>query len=124
MSYRRFGLFDVSRCGYDPAPFSAPSTRRFSTPRTGEIGMHTVELLEAAIAQIKGLGYRVRIEPLDGGDGGLCEFQKRRWLFLDAAASPLEQLHQVLEVLRGDPRTDRGRLGPELARLLEKRKAA
>ena len=62
--------------------------------------MHTVELLEAAIAAIKGLGYRVRIEPLDGGEGGICVFQKRRWLFLDAAAPPVEQLHHVLEVLR------------------------
>jgi hypothetical protein len=86
--------------------------------------MHTVELLEAAIAAIKGLGYRVRIEPLDGGEGGICVFQKRRWLFLDAAAPPVEQLHHVLEVLRGDPRTDRAALIPELARLLEKRKAA
>jgi len=86
--------------------------------------MHTVEVLEAAIAAIKGLGYRVRIEPLDGGDGGLCVFQNRRWLFLDAGVSPLEQLHQVLEVLRGDPRTNRAALLPELARLLEKRKAA
>jgi hypothetical protein len=86
--------------------------------------MHTVELLDAAIAVIKGLGYRVRIEPLDGGEGGVCEFQKRRWLFLDAKQSPLEHLHESLEVLRADPRTDRGRLMPELARLLEKRRAA
>ena len=86
--------------------------------------MHTVELLEAAIAAIKGLGYRVRIEPLDGGEGGVCEFQKRRWLFLDAKLSPLEQLHESLEVLRSDPRADRAALAPELARLLEIRKAA
>jgi hypothetical protein len=86
--------------------------------------MHTVELLEAAIAQIKALGYRVRIEPLAGGEGGFCVYQTRRWLFLDAAASPLEQLHAVLEVLRGDPRTNHAALLPELARLLEKRKAA
>jgi hypothetical protein len=86
--------------------------------------MHTVELLEAAIAAIKGLGYRVRIEPLDGGEGGVCEFQRRRWLFLDAVQSPLEHLHQVLEVLRNDPRTNNAALSPELARLLEKRKAA
>jgi hypothetical protein len=86
--------------------------------------MHTVELLEAAIAAIKGLGYRVRIEPLDGGEGGVCEFQKRRWLFLDSAAPPLEQLHEVLEVLRAEPRLDLGKMAPELARLLEKRKAA
>ena len=38
----------IMNCGYDPAPFSAPSTRRFSTPRTGEFGMHTVELLDWA----------------------------------------------------------------------------
>jgi len=86
--------------------------------------MHTVELLEAAIAAIKKLGYRVRIEPLDGGEGGVCEFQKRRWLFLDAAHPPLERLHKTLEVLRNDPRTNPAALSPEIARLLEKRKAA
>jgi hypothetical protein len=86
--------------------------------------MHTVELLELALAAVKRLGYRVRAEHLDGGQGGLCEFGGRRWLFLDIAKAPIEQLHQVLEVLRGDARTAALPLAPELAKLVKSRRAA
>lgn len=89
--------------------------------------MHTVELLEAAIGAIKKLGYRVRTEVLDDATaGGVCMFGGKRFLFLDARQKPIEQLHEVLEVLRthaGDPRL---KLAAELARLIElpKRRAA
>jgi len=86
--------------------------------------MHTVELLEEALTAVKRLGYRVRAEHLDGGQGGLCEFGGKRWLFLDIARAPIEQLHQVLEVLRGDPRLGKLSLAPELARLMQPRRAA
>ncbi|MCE9605932.1 MAG: hypothetical protein K8U03_13630 [Planctomycetia bacterium] len=86
--------------------------------------MHTVELLEAALAAIKRLGYRVRAEHLDGGKGGLCEFNGRRWLFLDISQAPLEQLHQVLELLRADPKLATLQLAPELNRLVYARRAA
>lgn len=86
--------------------------------------MHTVELLEEALAAVKRLGYRVRAEALDGGQGGVCEFGGKRWLFLDIAKGPLEQLHQVLEVLRDDPRTGRVPLAPELTKLVQTRRAA
>lgn len=86
--------------------------------------MHTVELLEQALGAVKRLGYRVRVEHLDGGQGGLCEFGGKRWLFLDIAHAPLEQLHQVLELLRADSRTPRLPLAPELMRLMQVRRAA
>lgn len=86
--------------------------------------MHTVELLELALAAVKRLGYRVRAEHLDGGQGGLCEFGGRRWLFLDIAKAPIEQLHQVLEVLRGDARIGAMPLAPELVKLVKSRRAA
>lgn len=86
--------------------------------------MHTVELLEQSLAAVKRLGYRVRSEHLDGGRGGVCEFGGRRWLFLDISKAPLEQLHEVLQLLRDDPRTAALTLAPELAGLIRTRRAA
>ncbi|MBL9094315.1 MAG: hypothetical protein JNL96_24050 [Planctomycetaceae bacterium] len=87
--------------------------------------MHTVDLLEAAIAAVKKLGYRVRLEALDeGATAGVCEFAGKRWLFLDAKQGPLDQLHQVLDVLRTVPRDDRLALADPLERLIERRRAA
>lgn len=86
--------------------------------------MHTVELLEQALAAAKRLGYRVRTEHLDGSQGGVCEFGGKRWLFLDIAKAPLEQLHEVLQLLRDDPRSEALMLAPELAGLVRSRRAA
>jgi hypothetical protein len=64
--------------------------------------MHTIEKLERAIAEAVQQGYEVRMEALGGGSGGLCEFGKRRWIFVDVTASVAEQLEQVLSALRAD----------------------
>jgi hypothetical protein len=86
--------------------------------------MHTVELLEEALGAVKRLGYRIRMEPFDGESAGVCEFGGRRWLFLDVGAGPLEHLHAVLELLRGDHRADLLALSPPLTQLLQGRRAA
>ena len=62
--------------------------------------MHTIEKLERAVGEAVQRGYEVRMEPLGGGTGGLCEFGKRRWIFVDITASVAEQLEQVLSALR------------------------
>jgi hypothetical protein len=62
--------------------------------------MHTVQRLERAIAEAVQRGLEVRMEPLGGAAGGLCEFGKRRWIFVDVSASVVEQLEQVLSALR------------------------
>lgn len=64
--------------------------------------MHTVDLLEQAIALAESLGYRIRQEWLGSGGGG-CEIRGQRWLFVDLALTPVEQFNQVLEVLQADP---------------------
>lgn len=64
--------------------------------------MHTIEKLERAIGEAVQRGYEVRMEPLGGASGGLCEFGKRRWIFVDVTASVAEQLEQVLSALRPD----------------------
>jgi hypothetical protein len=66
--------------------------------------MHTVDLLEQAIALAGSLGYRVRQEWLGGSGGGGCEIRGERWLFVDLALTPVEQFAQVLDVLQADPK--------------------
>jgi hypothetical protein len=64
--------------------------------------MHTIERLEKAIAEAQARGFEVRMEPLAGASGGLCEFGKRKWIFVDISATVMEQLDQVLSALRTD----------------------
>ena len=66
--------------------------------------MHTVEVLNRTLELAETLGYGVRFEFLGRSAGGVCEFAGRRWLFVDLALNPIEQLDQVTEALRRDPR--------------------
>jgi len=65
--------------------------------------MHTVDLLKHAIQAAGSLGYQMRQEWLDGQGGGDCEINGRKWLFLDLAQAPDEQLWTVVETLRREP---------------------
>ncbi len=65
--------------------------------------MNTVELLEEALRSAQRLGYQVRHEWLGGSGGGACEIQGRKWLFVDLALGPADQLEQVLDTLRREP---------------------
>jgi hypothetical protein len=69
--------------------------------------MHTVDLLEQALALAASLGVRVRQEWLGGSGGGSCEIRGQRWLFIDLALTPAEQFAQVSEALTAHP----GRFG-------------
>ena len=64
--------------------------------------MHTVELLQEGLHTAERLGYRIRHEWLGGSGGGACEIKGRKWLFVDLALGPLDQLEQVLDALRRD----------------------
>ena len=65
--------------------------------------MHTVQLLSQTLEVAESLGYGVRHEWLGGGMGGACEIAGRRWLFVDLALNPVEQLDQVVRALKRDP---------------------
>ena len=67
--------------------------------------MHTAEKLDTALAVARRLGYRIRMECLDGHPSGGCEIRGKKWLFLDLSLSPQEQLGQVLETLRFERQT-------------------
>ena len=86
--------------------------------------MHTVELLEQAIALAEQRGFVVRQDWLSGSTAGACEFKGRRWLLIDLAQSPREQLDLVLEALRQFPPQASGVATSHLQSLLPSRKAA
>ncbi len=86
--------------------------------------MHTVELLERAIALAEQRGFVVRQDWLAGSAAGACEFKGRRWLLIDLAQSPREQLDLVLEALRQFPPQSPSIATSHLPSLLPSRKAA
>ncbi len=85
--------------------------------------MHTVDVLDEAARAATALGYRIRQEWLDGG-GGLCEYGGQRWIFIDLSQTAAEQLEQVLQALRTNPRAVTLGLSPVLRQLVARRSAA
>lgn len=85
--------------------------------------MHAVELLEQAIALADRLGWAVRQDWFGGSHAGTCELKGRRFIFIDLATSPREQLDQVLEALRSLPNLDQTAVPAPLQALLGLRKA-
>jgi hypothetical protein len=86
--------------------------------------MHTVELLQEALAAARGLGYEVRQDWLGGDGGGHCLVRGRKLLLLDIAQSTEEQLDIVVEALRGEPEAMRLVRSRELVELLRLRRVA
>lgn len=80
--------------------------------------MHTVEVLEEAIQTAKRLGYQLRQEWLDGRGGDVCVIKGRKWMFIDLAQSPDEQLGQLVFLLRADPNLRTIPIGETLRQLL------
>jgi hypothetical protein len=73
------------------------------TASDGEVGMHTVEMLERMMHAAQQAGYTVRLEWLGGVGGGGCEFAGHKWIFIDLALSVAEQLEQLSSALGADP---------------------
>ncbi|HXT60323.1 MAG TPA: hypothetical protein VN699_16900 [Pirellulales bacterium] len=86
--------------------------------------MHTADLLDHALRAAERLGYKIRQEWLGGSGGGDCEIQGQKWIFVDLALSPPDQLQLVVEVLRREPRATTLDLTPSLKRLIPEKKAA
>lgn len=86
--------------------------------------MHTVEMLEQALALLGQLGYTLRQESLAGCGGGGCEVKGRKMFFLDLDLGPDEQLDQVFDTLRREPEAARLSMSPALGDLLKLRKIA
>jgi hypothetical protein len=86
--------------------------------------MHTVELLERAIALAIQSGFVVRQDWLGDSTAGACHFNGRNWLFVDLAHSPREQLDVVLGALSQLTQDAQGEVSNELQALLRMHKAA
>lgn len=80
--------------------------------------MHTVDLMDQAVATARTLGYSIRQEWLGGVAAGACEVAGRKWLFVDLSQSAEDQLDQVCKVLESDPGIMSFPLPPSLARRL------
>jgi hypothetical protein len=81
--------------------------------------MHTVELLTQALKTAERLGYGIRQEWLGGTGGGACSFSGRKWIFVDLALNPVEQLDRVVKALKDDPQIYSVELSAGIACLLE-----
>ncbi len=66
--------------------------------------MHTVTVLDEALAAASHLGYSLRHDVFGGLGGGLCEVKGQRLLFLDLEQTPDEQLAEVVSALQRDRR--------------------
>ena len=86
--------------------------------------MRTVELLVECQEVAQRLGYAIRHEWLDGEAGGACEFGGKKWIFVDLAQSPDEQLEQVIEALRIEPQLCELSVSSALKSIITERKAA
>jgi len=86
--------------------------------------MHTIEVLELSLEVAKRLGYQIRQEYLGGAGGGACEFNGKKWIFVDLALNAVEQTEQVIEALQADPGIHLIELPPPLERLLGRKRAA
>jgi len=86
--------------------------------------MHTLDILDQAVRLAEELGYYIRRDWLDGTSGGLCEIAGKPWIFIDLSLSPLDQLEQILSVLRNDPAMQQRALPDALGAMLPKRRAA
>ena len=86
--------------------------------------MHTVELLDEAVRVAQRLGYGIRHEWLGGSTGGGCEIAGKKWMFVDLALSPLEQLDQIAQSLKFDPQVHAIDMSAQLRGLMQVRKCA
>lgn len=65
--------------------------------------MNCVKQLEGWLEVAQQLGYQVRYDYFGGTGGGICQFGGRKYLFVDLALSPQDQLDAVARALRKEP---------------------
>jgi len=68
--------------------------------------MHTAQLLSQALDLSRRTGFRIREEVLEGAGGGHCLVRGQKWLLLDLTQTHQEQLNDVLDALRSEPRLE------------------
>ena len=86
--------------------------------------MHTVELVELALAAATRLGYKIRHDSLGEVAAGPCLLMGQKWIFFDLSDSPADQLAVLTDVLRNDPGVNSLDIPPSLASHLDLRRSA
>jgi hypothetical protein len=86
--------------------------------------MHTVELIDEAIRIAMACGFSVRQEWLGGAMAGACQFKGRRWVFVDLALTPGEQLEQLVSAIAAEPQVAEIAVSQQMQRMLNLRRAA
>lgn len=86
--------------------------------------MHNAQLLAHAIKIVRGAGYEVREEMLEGAGGGHCVVRGRKWILLDLTQTHREQLDDVVDALCLEPALDLLGAPRELVDRLQLQKAA
>jgi hypothetical protein len=65
--------------------------------------LNAVEQLEALIELAQRHGYRVRYDYFGGTGGGFCQVNGSKWLFIDLALSPHEQVEFLRQEFAAEP---------------------
>ena len=86
--------------------------------------MRIVEQLEQCLDLARHIDYSIRHEWLDGSGGGACEIAGKKWIFVDLAQTPAEQLDQVIEAIHTDPKLAEFSIPDVVQSLFEGRRAA
>ena len=86
--------------------------------------LHTVELVEQALALAQQCGFGVRQDWLAGGRSGGCELKGQKWIFLDLGLSPLEQLDVIISALEEVEIPETLAIPGTLSEVIASRKAA
>ena len=68
--------------------------------------MHTAQLLSQALDLSRRAGYQIREESLEGAGGGHCLIRGQKCLLLDLTQTHQEQLNDVVDALRSEPRLE------------------
>lgn len=62
----------------------------------------TLDQLESWLETARNLGFQIRYDHFGGSGGGVCEFGGQKWLFMDVAISPIEQLEMLEQAIPKD----------------------
>ncbi len=86
--------------------------------------MHTAQLLSQALDLSRRAGFQIREETLEGAGGGHCVIRGQKWLLLDLTQTHQEQLNDVVDALRSEPRLELSGVSEPLVESLRLPKAA
>ncbi len=86
--------------------------------------MHTAQLLSQALDLSRRAGYQIREESLEGAGGGHCLIRGQKCLLLDLTQTHQEQLNDVVDALRSEPRLELSEVHATLVEYLRVPRAA